>query len=185
MVFLSFRASVDGKVLRTSAKVVQDSTAIKEPIDAFVRELNHDGFELHAVHVYGDASWGQPFTDLDRKTLGDVSASDVSSIGKFIDLRSKGREEQTAPTSQRNAFDVLGKAGKELHLPAKSDLARYDWLIFNALIDRLKADKLGFSSDLIKEGGAGKALLLALKALLNYVLPFDDRGVFKVPLLLF
>jgi hypothetical protein len=56
---------------------------------------------------------------------------------------------------------------------------------FNALIDRLKADKLGFSSDLIKEGGAGKALLLALKALLNYVLPFDDRGVFKVPLLLF
>ena len=36
MVLLSLRASKDGKVLRTTAKPVQDSTVIKEPIDAFV-----------------------------------------------------------------------------------------------------------------------------------------------------
>ena len=105
----------------------------------------------------------------------------MSAIGKFIELRSKGRQEQAAPPAQRSAFEVLGKGIKEVHLPDKIDSTRYDWRIFNALIDLLKADKLGFSSDLVKEGGAGKGLLLALKGLLNYVLPFDDKGVFKVP----
>ena len=180
MVLLCLRASKDGTVLCTVAKPVQASTVIKEPIDAFVRELNTD-FELEAIHIHADASYGSPFTELGLDTLGEISASELSGIGKFIDLRSKGREEQAAPAAQRNAFDVLSKGSKEVHLPAKSEMSRYDWLIFNALIDHLKADKLGFSSDLVKEGGAGKGLLLALKALLNYVLPFDDEGVFKVP----
>ena len=181
MVLLSLRASKDGKVLRTTAKPVQDSTVIKEPIDAFVQELNSADFKLDAIHIHADASYGGPFTELALDTLGDITASDLSAIGKFIELRSKGRQEQAAPPAQRSAFEVLGKGIKEMHLPDKIDSTRYDWLIFNALIDLLKADKLGFSSDLVKEGGAGKGLLLALKGLLNYVLPFDDKGVFKVP----
>ena len=181
MVLLSFRASKDGKVLRIMAKPVQDSTVIKEPIDAFVQELNRDDFELDAIRIHPDASYGAPFTELGLDTLGDISANDLSAIGKFIDLRSKGRQEQAAPPAQRSAFDVLGKGSKAVHLPAKSEMSRYDWRIYNALIDYLEANKLGFSSDLVKEGGAGKGLLLALKGLLNYVLPFDDKGVFKVP----
>ena len=181
MVLLSLRASKDGKVLRTTAKPVQDSTVIKEPIDAFVQELNSADFKLDAIHIHADASYGGPFTELALETLGDITASDLSAIGKFIELRSEGRQEQAAPSAQRNAFEVLGKGSKAVHLPAKSEMSRYDWLIYNALIDYLKANKLGFSSDLVKEGGAGKGLLLALKGLLNYVLPFDDKSVFKVP----
>jgi hypothetical protein len=46
MVLLSFRASVDGQVLRTSARIVQDATAIKEPIEAFLSQLEKEDFEL-------------------------------------------------------------------------------------------------------------------------------------------
>ena len=54
MVLLSLRASKDGKVLRTTAKPVQESTVIKEPIDAFVQELNRADFKLDTVHIHSD-----------------------------------------------------------------------------------------------------------------------------------
>ena len=63
MVLLSFRASVaDGRVLRTSARVVNDAAAIEEPINAFLSQLDDKEFVLGAVHVHGDSNFGGPVT---------------------------------------------------------------------------------------------------------------------------
>ena len=176
MVLVTLRASVDGQVLQQVARVVVGEVAIKEPIDLFLSDLDKV-FKLRSVHVHSDATWGKPFTDLDLETLDAISAGELAEIGKFLDLVGEARAEPSAATTQKSAFDELKT---KLVLPLRSTVDRFDWLIYNALLDRLAADGLGFPPDLIKEGGCGKRLLLALKAQLNYVLPYDSRGVFSV-----
>ena len=131
-------------------------------------------FELASVFVFADRKESPPGTELTISSLGAITVADIVDVGKFIVLI--GKERQAAPRPQRDAFAVLGAT--IFVRPAKQAQKRYDWDIYNALIDLLDTAGLGFRKDEVDT--LGKPLLLALKQLLQYALPFHDRGVFKV-----
>ena len=136
MVLVTLRASVDGQVLQQVARVVVGEVAIKEPIDLFLSDFDKV-FKLRSVHVHSDATWGKPFTDLDLETLDAISAGELAEIGKFLDLVGEARAEPSAATTQKSAFDELKT---KLVLPLRSTVDRFDWLIYNALLDVTSCD---------------------------------------------
>ena len=95
-----------------------------------------------------------------------------------MQLHDKKAEEQRPPQREKNLFEELTKGGAVFILPVKENLDRYDWRIYNAVVDQLEHAGLGFDKGVIKS--TGKPFLLALKVLLQYILPFDGHGVFKV-----
>ena len=172
MVLVTLRASVDGQVLQQVARVVVGEVAIKEPIDLFLSDFDKV-FKLRSVHVHSDATWGKPFTDLDLETLDAISAGELAEIGKFLDLVGEARAEPSAATTQNSAFDELKT---KLVLPLRSTVDRFDWLIYNALLDRLAADGLGFPPTSSRKVAVARVAIEACLTDLHHNLDADNNG---------
>ena len=69
-------------------------------------------------------------------------------------------------------------AAAPLVVPSRWTSGRFDFDIFNALLQELCDLGLGWQ-DVADAEGAGKQLLIALKDALQYALPFDIRGVLE------
>ena len=106
---------------------------------------------------------------LDKVTVNDLS-------GKFVLIMC--REKEIAPTPMSSFFDKLSTGGGTFnHLPPKPTGGRYDMKIKGALIGVLETQGLGFQIQDVDMSGSD--MLKDVTAALQYVLPFDDAGVFK------
>ena len=77
----------------------------------------------------------------------------------------------------KNAYKEL-MAAAPLVVPTRCTPGRFDFDIYNALLQELIDLGLGWE-DVSDAEGSGKQLLLALKKALQYALPFDIRGVLE------
>jgi len=180
MVLLTFRAEMCKTSVGTCSRVLTDDCSVCDAIQGALDQLKAHDFELQRMIVFDDKNETPPGSEMELNNLGNVTASELAGVGKFVVLIAKSPEEQGASEPQKNAFATLMSEVTITMRPTKSELKRYDWNIYNAIIDQLELQDLGFPKDLVKDQGAGKKLLLNLKDLLNLVLPFDDRGVFSV-----
>ena len=178
MVLLTFHVVQGKRTLLRHARPLGDDQNLGTSVALILRQVAPD-FVLGSAQVFSDRAEASPPVDLDIESLDHISIKEIADIGNF--LRLGGKEQESPDVSSvptRSAFDLLQSAGNSL--PAKTQLKTYDWKIYHALIDQLHANGVGFPAESVCDGGAGKGLLLALKALLQYLLPFDDAGVFKV-----
>lgn len=72
-----------------------------------------------------------------------------------------------------SAFEQL-RDQRVLQLPTKAMGDRFDFKIYNALIDHLKSLALGWQDGDVE--GSGKQLLVSLRMALQYLLPFEISG---------
>ena len=113
-------------------------------------------------------------TEFSLDLLDKVTVNDLS--GEFVLIMC--REKEIAPTPMSSFFDKLSTGGGTFnHLPPKPTGGRYDMKIKGALIGVLETQGLGFQIQDVDMSGSD--MLKDVTAALQYVLPFDDAGVFK------
>ena len=154
----------------------------------------YERLQLMRVDVY--PSGDQPATQrtqLDLEDLHQLELAQLSEFGYFLVAHCvDGAANTTTPPAALgrgahtpvlqaggsvalvNTFDVM-MAATPLQFPPRSPAGRFDYDIFNSLLDELKA--LGLGWDDADAAGSGKDLLTALKSALQYALPFDMAGV--------
>ena len=195
MPIFMIRGEAGGKLLFSAARPFNITSSLADAINSATEShhasLQSQGGEvkLAKVLVFKDRQETPPGTDVEVSGLAEINAGEIATdVGRWIVLQYQLPEpEPGPPREQADAFSVLSKATSKRVLPIKQVNCklddgvtdRYDWAIYNAVIDQLQKNELGFPAELIHDQQPGKQLLLNLQGLLTFVLPFDERGVFR------
>jgi len=174
MVLITVRAVVGGNTLIKLARPIGDVETLDVTVNRALSML--DGFKLASIEVFADGAETPPGTEIEIGTMEQIKIAELAEIGRHIVLSGKDKEAPSA-RPMKSAFTELGKI--VFVTPVMSKIDRLDWHIYNALINALEQRGLGFPKDFLDPSRA-EPLLLALSLLLQYVIPFDDAGVFKV-----
>ena len=168
-----------GNVLKTKLIPVDEGANLLDKyIKPFVASCIDD-VKIHEVLCCSSlhALDKQDGIEVDIDHFEHLKGHDLSSFGNFLLIRCEPVQ-PAAPQPLPSALQELLRASQErakkgvLSLPARCATARYDLNIFNALVDRLAAHRLGFTA--VEADGSAKKLLMAVAQTLSYLLPFDD-----------
>ena len=122
----------------------------------------------------------QDGVEVDIDDFQHLKGRDLSAFGNFLLIRccpiaAANPPPQSLPSALQELLRGAQKAKTKkapLSLPSRCTAARYDLNIFNALLDRLGAHHLAFTT--VDANGSAQKLLMAVAQALSYLLPFDD-----------
>ena len=182
MIFLTLRATIGDSRTPLKTKLVsaaEDANLFNTALLPFVSELDVELVEMVACSSLAKLDVRDGI-EVDLPNVKAMRAQDLSAFGHFLWLRCKRPQEpppQAAPLPSalqmmmRHASTAAAMDRQQLHLPTLCADTRYDFKIFNALVNRLKEQNLGFT---FSDVGSAKSLLTAVADTLQYCLPFDD-----------
>ena len=191
MVVVKVKVKVGSALLGATAKPFDSTVTVKFVMDKILNM--YQDLRLQRVDIYKtDAETDR--TTLDLEDLLDLELNQVQPFGLFFvaacgynnansttpSTGPGGRSTTPAagePTPLASAFEKI-MAAAPLVLPTRSPAGRFDFDIFNALLEELSDLGLGWQ-DAADAEGSGKLLLTAMKKALQYILPFDIRGVLE------
>lgn len=169
MIFLTLRATIGDSRTPLKTKLIsvnEDANLFNTTLLPFVSEFN-----VELVDVVACASLKKlderDGIDIDLENVKALKAQDLSAFGHFLWLRCK-RPQEPPPRAaalpsalqmmMSHASTAAAMDRQQLHLPKLCADTRYDFKIFNALINRLKEQNLGFT---FSDVGSAKSLLMA------------------------
>ena len=184
MGFITVRAYDQDKRRPVQTKLisVQDDQPLAQQLHSFV--TGHRLVLEEVVTCVGlEALDAESGIDIDLDNWARLRVPDLEGLGKYVLLKCRAAEPAPAPAPalggafghmmqrQKAVQATETAAAAEVHLPSKKNDTRYDFVVYDALLQRLIDGDLGVPEAKVN---SLHMVLVAIADALCYLLPFDD-----------